>query len=154
MLLFRLETQLPSEMTELRQWVNWRYELRKGHATKVPYNAQTLKRASTTKPATWSTYAHAVSRVTDKTGLGFVLIPPWIGVDLDHCVSEEGTFSLMARQIVARFSTTYIEYSPSGTGIHLFLKGVLEKAIKTPLGEVYTTGRYFTVTGRRVEGLS
>ena len=148
MLLFRVETQLPSEMTQLRQWVNWRYELRKDKQQKVPYNPHTLLRASSTNPKTWSTYEHAVSHVSDKTGLGFVLTPPYIGIDLDHCVNADGTLTLVARKVVSRFSHTYIEYYPSGTGIHLFLKGILSKPVKTSLGEMYTTGRFFTVTGR------
>lgn len=139
---------LPLEMRTLSQWVNWRYEVRKGKRTKVPYNPHTLLHASSTNPDTWSTFEHAQSRVSNKTGLGFVLIPPWIGIDLDHCVHEDGSLSLLAQEILVRFPLTYKEVSPSGLGVHMFLLGILPRALKTSLGEMYTSGRFFTVTGR------
>lgn len=139
---------IPQELLQLHQWVNWRYEMRRGKQTKVPYNPRTLKHASSTAAHTWGTYQEAVMRVSGKTGLGIVLTPPYIGIDLDHCVDAQGELSLLAQEILARFSTTYHEWSPSGMGIHLFLRGNLAKSVHTPLGEVYTTGRYFTVTGQ------
>lgn len=139
--------QLPQTMMQVSQWVNWRYETRKGQRTKVPYSPHTLMRASSTDARTWSTYAHALTRVSNKTGLGFVLTPPSIGIDLDHCVQEDGGMTLLAHEVIAKFPMTYAEYSPSGTGVHLFVTGILLQALKTSLGELYTTGRFFTVTG-------
>ena len=51
----------------------------------------------------------------------------------------------------------YVEKSPSGTGIHVILRGDCGKARKLALGphagiEVYQTGRYFTMTGDVLPG--
>nr|MBA2599948.1 hypothetical protein [Actinomycetota bacterium] len=54
----------PTMLTELDQWVIWRAEKRSLGSgeikwTKVPYVAGTHRRASSTDPATWGTFADA-----------------------------------------------------------------------------------------------
>jgi primase-polymerase (primpol)-like protein len=44
---------IPDEPTERPQWVCWRYEVRDGKPTKVPYTPGTLRRASSTDLMTW-----------------------------------------------------------------------------------------------------
>src|SRR5690348_15590962 len=85
---------VPLVLRELRQWVCWRFERRKnkpgeGRWTKVPINPGTGRRASTTDPATWSTFATALSfyraHRVNVDGIGFVFAAddPFFGVDLD-----------------------------------------------------------------------
>ena len=144
--------QIPQHMRVLPQWVNWRYDQQKGKKTKAPYNPHNPSRhASSIKPETWSTLEQALARISEHTGLGFVLRPPLIGIDLDHCVDTHGTLSPLAQRVLTHCRGTYVEWSPSGQGLHLFLEGILADAIphgrKLIHGEIYTEKRFFTVTG-------
>jgi primase-polymerase (primpol)-like protein len=64
---------VPVELRELPQWVVWRREERDGKATKVPYDAKTGQRASSTDPATWTTFDQAAGVAKlGADGVGFV----------------------------------------------------------------------------------
>ncbi|MDR0531356.1 MAG: hypothetical protein LBG83_04745 [Oscillospiraceae bacterium] len=126
-----------------------------GRDAKVPYCPATGKRASASNPATWGTLAEAMT-CADKynySGVGFVFTRESgiVGVDIDHCLDTQGQPNEIAADILSHLPPTYIEISPSGTGLHIFLRGVL------PLGgnrnakngvEMYNNARYFTMTGR------
>ena len=49
---------------------------------------------------------------------------------------------------------SYAELSPSGTGVKIFARGKLPKGGRKKVGdfETYDSGRYFTVTGHRLDG--
>ncbi len=140
--------RLPTALTERPQWVLWKYEQRGDKWTKVPYQPSG-ERASSTDPATWSTLA-AVQEAKWRQmgtyhGVGFVFSPddPFVGIDLDHCRGE-----WWAAELLDRFPT-YIEITPSWTGYHLIGVGTLpdnKGRRKGPI-EVYSAGRYFTMTG-------
>lgn len=144
---------IPETMKQLPNWVAWRYETRKGKVTKVPVNPLTRRRASSTDPTTWSTFEQALElarRVPDTFGIGFVFQPPWIGIDLDHKHVTPEIFKQALSDILPDYRTTYAEISPSNIGVHIYTHGALAKALKTPLGEMYTQGRFFTVTGCKI----
>jgi hypothetical protein len=149
-------TPVPTELRGLPQWLVWRAEGRDSKPRKVPYNATTARRASTTDSSTWATFDEAVTayRKSDYSGIGFVFSEgdPFCGVDLDDCLDDEGNLAPETRKIVERLDT-YTEISPSGRGVKLFLRA------KLPPGgnrkgkvELYDRGRYFTVTGRHLTG--
>jgi primase-polymerase (primpol)-like protein len=54
----------------------------------------------------------------------------------------------VAADILAHLPDTYIEYFPSGSGLHIFLRGTLSSGgnrnSKTGV-EMYSKGRYFTI---------
>src|SRR5262245_21647485 len=66
---------VPGWMRDLPQWVGWRYEVRKGKPTKVPREARADRLASSTDPATWSSWDDALARYVagglDGVGLVF-----------------------------------------------------------------------------------
>ncbi|HXI17797.1 MAG TPA: AAA family ATPase [Chloroflexota bacterium] len=141
------------ELTALPQWVAWRIEERGGKATKVPISPLTGQRASSTDPRTWGTWeqAHTCAQSRGIAGIGFVLSAddPYVGVDLDHAIDvETGEIAPWALEIVQALDT-YTEVSPSGTGLHAWCKGQLPAGGRKrgPI-EMYSTGRYLTVTGR------
>jgi primase-polymerase (primpol)-like protein len=108
--------------------------------------------ASSTNPETWSSYADAIAveRGRFKAGIGFVLNGDGIAcVDLDHCLYSDGSLEPYARRILERTPKTYVEVSPSGTGLHIF--GYAEVGTGRVLDgvEVYDRGRYMTVTSNR-----
>lgn len=57
-------TKIPAELTDLPQWVCWRYENRNGKRTKPPIDPKSndkLVYAKSNDPATWSDFATAVA---------------------------------------------------------------------------------------------
>src|SRR5262249_50243063 len=75
-----------------------------------------------------------------------------IGVDLDHCFdpsTRQG--EPWAVEIIQKMQS-YSEFSPSGEGIRIFIKGILPPGTRKKGNiAIYTTGRYFTVTGHRLK---
>ena len=148
-------TPIPEELRTLTQWVVWRIEDVNGRPTKVPYNPYSGHKASTTDPNTWSSYGGCVKAVRSGkwSGLGFVFSDddPYTGVDLDGCLID-GVLSSTADRIMKTLDS-YTEISPSGTGLHIIVKG-------TPNGtrkrkghvEMYCAARYFTMTGEGFYG--
>jgi primase-polymerase (primpol)-like protein len=144
-------------MRELEQWLCWRLEERDGKPTKIPYSPRTGSRASSTDSATWATFSEAVAARKEHgySGIGFVFSEDdaYCGVDLDKCRdSETGALAEWAQEIVSGLDS-YTEISPSGTGVHVICQGELP-AGRSRKGsvEAYQSGRYFTVTGKHLEG--
>ena len=72
------------------------------------------------------------------------------GIDLDHCLDPAtGEIEPWARDILAQFSGTYAEISPSKKGVKIFVRGTVPGGIKKGNIEIYPSGRFFTVTGNR-----
>ena len=147
----------PKELAALKNWVCWRIEPDKKSSrdTKVPYSPITGKRASPSNPLTWGTLDDALS-CKEKymfSGIGFVFTSECgiIGIDIDHCL-ENGQPNEVAADILAHLPPTYIEISPSQTGLHIFLKGTIPPDGNRRAGvEMYSSGRYFTVTGQKYQ---
>ena len=170
-----------NDLAALPRWVCWQSEDRsKGGPTKVPYDPNRRGKAMADKPATWGTRAAAeerfgtLPRPYGDGGVGFELGDLGdgrcvAGIDLDTCRDDAGTFTPWALAVVDRFAT-YTEISPSGTGCKLFfmlnaddMRSMLPllklgvvfrdgKAKHPPGIELYTGGRYFTVTGQHLAG--
>jgi len=161
-----------SKKEAIRQWVCTKFvpNPKKGKADKVPINPSNGRGASTTNPKTWASFleasyfyiawygkGHSHRDRDDKilTGpiicLGFVLTPPFIGFDLDDCV-DKGQILPWAQEIINDVDS-YTEFSPSGTGIRIFVKGKLPfKGRRVGKFEVYQQGRFLTVTGNALPG--
>ncbi|MEA4900569.1 DNA primase [Desulfitobacterium sp.] len=150
----------PQELMERKQWVNWRLipDKEGGKDKKMPFNPISGKGAASNNPATWTDYATAADALERYgfTGLGFMFTKDddLVGVDVDHCYDPATkTFNDTAKAIIAK-QPTYMEFSPSGTGIHLFFKGTIpgtgNKNTKTGV-EMYEHTRYFTMTGKRLD---
>ena len=80
-------------------------------------------------------------------GIGLQLGPPCVGIDLDKCRNaESGVIELWAKEIIEKLNS-YTEISPSGTGIHIWVKGAIPKTGRRKGRiEIYDSGRdYFTV---------
>lgn len=149
---------IPSELKDRPQWVLWRKERRadrqtgESKLTKVLWNARRGGEAKANDPATWSSFAEAVGGLetfAECDGIGYVFSAddPYVGIDLDGCADDEGELADWARGIVDSVNT-YTEYSPSRHGVHLIARATLPpgRRRKGPL-EMYSEGRYFTVTG-------
>jgi putative DNA primase/helicase len=143
-------------MLALRRYVVWRYEERVGKSAKIPHVADgTGARASSTDPSTWRGFeaAERVFLAGGYDGVGFVFSPgdPYAGVDLDDCRDpESAALEAWARELVATLEG-YAEVSPSGTGVHVIVRGAAPNRQDGKV-EAYSSGRYFTVTGRAISG--
>jgi putative DNA primase/helicase len=146
---------VPEQLSERPQWVCWRLEERKGKPTKVPYTPGTLRRASSTDLMTWRTFEEALAAYEagepPYDGIGFVFCSadPYVGIDLDKCRNPQtGEIEPWAQQVINAFvQESYIEPSPSGTGVHIITPGVLKEGKKHGQMEVYGQDRFFTITG-------
>ena len=161
---------IPAELKALPQWVCWAYELKGAKWTKVPRRA-TQGNASTTDRTSWSTFEKATaayrqrSQRTDRDrldGIGFVFSPddPFVGIDLDYCLDDQGGSVEWAKPFLVRLYT-YGEVSPSGRGIKYIARGKLpgEGHKRNGFGdgtgavEMYDHARFFTITGNHVPEL-
>lgn len=152
---------IPPDLQALPQWVTWRYQARDGGLSKVPFHPPTNRFASTTNPATWSTFAEAVRFAPYYDGIGLVLVQAngLVIIDLDDkpdnpASAEELQFFT---EIIANFAT-YTELSVGGRGCHIVCGGVLPaggKGRRQGHLEIYAAERYLTFTGNTdLSGLS
>jgi primase-polymerase (primpol)-like protein len=147
---------IPERLTERPQWVCWRLEERDAKTTKVPYTPGTLRRASSTDLLTWRTFSEAIAAYERSeprySGIGFVFCSadPFVGIDLDDCRDPgSGEISSWAEEIISSVKEGYVEVSPSGTGIHVLVEGIVRGGgMRKGKVEMYGRDRFFTITGR------
>lgn len=137
----RSRGRIPAALRDLDRWVTW-------SPTKVPLTPAG-RPASSTDPATWSPW----SSVRGLGRRGFVLNGDGVVcLDLDHCLSEAGVLTEGAARLLALLPPTYVEVSPSGDGLHVWGRGVIDGGRVVSLAgqrvEVYGAGRYLTVTAQ------
>jgi putative DNA primase/helicase len=129
---------IPIEYKARNQWTLWKTITRAGKLTKVPFRI-TGDEGDSSDPSAWSSYAEAVEAFNkggyDGIGFTFDVLDPYAGVDLDHCINEDGTIKPKAKAILDKLNT-YCEISPSGTGIKIFLKA------KNPVSIRKKDGKY------------
>lgn len=137
-----MHSNIPRELQDLRQWVC-------SGPDKVPLNPRTGAPASVVDPATWGTFAEAVS--TGMAHVGFVLAPtdPYTIIDLDNKPEKPCTPEQWARhQKILEAFNSYTERSASGTGYHIIIRGTLPgPGAKRDNVEVYSQARYMICTG-------
>lgn len=155
---------VPALLRSAKRWVAWRASWDDGKFNKKPGRIDRpgagLKDWTTTG---WTDFESAMRAYESNRhifgGVGYVLTDQReiTAVDLDHCVGPDGTVAEWAQEIVAKLDS-YTEYSPSGTGLHVFLTHRLEEdwQEKRDSGlaiEVYGAGkRFLTVTGAMYPG--
>lgn len=151
----------PKTLTALNNWVLWSYVLKDDKWTKVP-KQPSGSFARTNDSKTWNSFDAVSDSYHPKIfdGVGIVLAGKpldnglyLIGLDFDHCLTE-GVLDDAPHKAVDSLDT-YSEISPSGEGIRLFLlHDKPTKARKNNIDgksrEVYSTGRYLTVTGHTI----
>ncbi|MCH2212787.1 MAG: AAA family ATPase, partial [Fuerstiella sp.] len=163
-----LSESIPVELKERPQWVLWKNVSRNGDVSKRPYSV-TGEDAKSNDPETWATFEAVVDAFDPEryAGIGYTFCEddPFVGVDLDGCRNPvDGSLTPWAQEIINQCDT-YTEVSPSQTGVKLFCRSSTQppkgknKRLpgepidgKTPGVEVYSRGRYFTVTGDLLNG--
>ncbi len=153
---------IPESLRDRHQWILWREETRDGDPTKAPRKIDNSGYAKTSDSATWGSFEDArrafESGLCDGIGFVFTGNDPFVGVDLDNAVTD-GSLTGGAWDVVNRLDS-YTEGSPSGTGLHIICRGSLLPSAGNRSGdvpgmkelEIYEDGRYFTFTGRHLDG--
>lgn len=145
--------EIPAELKNHANWVVW-------DEKKIPYNPITCEPAKANDHLTWGTFetARAMAEQNGFQGVGFELgedpqSTPFVFVDLDHCRDPEtGNIDPDAADIALRLGS-YTEISPSGTGLHVIVKGtLLPGGRRKGSFEFYDSRRYFTITGDLLPG--
>lgn len=155
-----LYDNIPPMLKERPNWVAWGI---RDAPPKSPFHPASLL-SGKPFPAkagvweTWGSYEAAVQCVRRglARGIGYEFDGGVYGVDLDHVIDEAGTLTPQAQEIVGKLGS-YTEVSPSGTGLHIFVLApgadITRHRKKDYFLEIYSTGRYFTVTGNVMGGL-
>ena len=146
---------IPEEMKNAKQWILWRGVWNdKGKLTKVPYSPEG-------KPTGWAGAIWTYDEVLDAyisgkyQGLGFSFKEDddFIGIDYDDIFDERGDIADPIIKAEINAINSYTEVTPSGMGLHIITKGKKRDDWKTGTnkdeGEIYFSGRFFTVTGSR-----
>lgn len=128
---------------------------------KVPYNPKTGKPLDPSKQEEFGAYEEVLAKYQKGgyDGIGIRIEYTLVGIDIDHCISDDGTLSPVAQDIVRIMNNSYTEVSPSGEGIRILClrpeqfaydkTEYLEKNSQLRL-EIYPGGyvtRYVTITG-------
>lgn len=146
---------IPEELRHLPNWVAWRYQTRDGKDTKIPYSPHGgMGKAD--RPETWGTFNQAVETALRgrMSGIGFQFGGTDLtGVDLDWKTYTGDDIPPEAVTIIEALDS-YSELTPSGKGAHIILRGKLPPGTRKRVKlcdcvemEVYSEGRFFTVTG-------
>ena len=148
-------SNIPKELFGLSRWVTWRDK-------KIPYSPTELNsKASINDPDSWGSFTQAEAAYLEGGWLGIGIVlngDGLVGIDIDRCVLD-GIADSKALDLLHYHGLTYIEFSPSGTGLRAFgyadtalwkdgwpFKGV-RGAIDGLNIEVYSNQRYLTITG-------
>lgn len=139
----RARGRVPRELAERDRWV-------RRSVKKVPLTAAG-RVASSTDPSTWCSYGEARKSKVG-AGLGFVLNGDGVAcIDLDHCLDGD-LVTPWAQEILDKLPPTYVEISPSGTGLHIFgvadFTGGRKIQKEDHKVEIYADRRFIAVTGR------
>lgn len=156
---------IPVELRQFNQWCLWRFEDKERiKPTKVPYQCNG-KMAMVNNFNTWSSF-DKVKETYDLggyDGIGFIFSDddPYSFVDLDDTSKlsngdpnpDKNKDSARQKEIFNNLDS-YNEFSPSGNGIHVIVKGLLHKShdnirhgLKRSNIEIYSERRFATFTG-------
>lgn len=151
---------------------NWCVHRTDGERAKVPHAPAGYK-LQWSIPANWITFEEAKNAYIKGLelpeghkcrfdGLGFFVSREKdakldiYAVDLDDCV-KDGQVDAWAKDVLSRLNS-YSEISPSGAGVHVFVKGMLPAGAKNTNDqmkdknriEVFTDKHHITITGNRI----
>lgn len=157
---------IPEALKQENRWAPWRatWNEKRGKWDKIPHRADNPNYGlSTAKPDQWFSYDTAVNALTrngDKfAGVGYCMTGPHgiVAVDMDGCVDELGIVADWAQEVIGRLES-YTEISPSGNGIRIMARGVIQfDWTNHDVGiEVYGghEARFLTMTGNVIPGFN
>jgi primase-polymerase (primpol)-like protein len=155
---------IPRELRDIAAWYPAIIRPKVGKVgkwDKRPGNPATGTNATWSDPTTRCTFSTAFTAYESHPewfdGIGFMMHTEsgLIGIDLDTCISADGTIAPWALEVARGFPGAYWERSISGTGLRGFCKGTLpvggvRSKIEGNSVELYADERFLVVTGQAV----
>lgn len=158
--------RIPNLLRACAKWIPWRAGRmdENGKFPKYPIDASTGRKINALDPRNWLNIDAVTNAVAEgrATGIGFVLDgmpitqgangePLYlIGIDID---AKSNIGKPEIDHLKQTLNRTYVEISPSGKGLRLFvLSRVPVKAGNRNGYEMYTSKRFLTITGRNSHG--
>lgn len=157
---------IPDELKQLPNWVCW-------NDRKQPINARTGGKAMPNNSSTWTDFNTAVQAVDtyNLIGVGIVISPPYVAIDLDTVRNPETGEICTDGQFILDTVGSYTEISQSGTGFHIICRAdftpqrnkktlpcdtIIERynhkgELKKNEIEMYSRLHYFALTGNIYE---
>lgn len=149
--------RVPDELKALKQWCLY-------DEKKVPLTPNG-KPCPSNDPDSWATFMDACNALSHSRsrfrGIGFMFAKGggYVGIDLDDCIRADGSLKTWAFKILSQIGCGYVEYSPSGKGLHIIVRGskpgphckhIVANKSGVRVGEIelYDERRYFTVSGK------
>lgn len=137
---------IPTELQGLNRWVSVKTD------SKLPMMCNEDRCASVSRAETWSDFETALYSVEKgyRDYLGFVFHNDgYVGIDIDKGFDDDGFLSDLAMDVI-NTCKSYTEFSKSGRGVHIIVKGDLPfNGRNNGNGiEIYKNGRYFITTGK------
>ena len=90
--------KLPDSIKQDGLFVLWKYEMKDGQMTKVPYQVNG-RRANPADAATFADYDTVIKAVSGYNGISLGAFRSYGMIDIDHCI-EDGELSPLAEDIV------------------------------------------------------
>ncbi len=149
----------PSLLKNLRGWLVWKFVQEPGgkKSLKVPFYINGVsrngKQGGAADRANLASFDEAVAAFESGswTGVGFAMLPDWglVGLDFDNVVDPAGNLLPEVERLILG---TYAEWSPSGKGVHAFMRGALaDKKSCAKQGvfgfETFCSSGFLTFTG-------
>lgn len=141
----QVNRSFPAELIERKQWITWRLD-----------NDKKKPNGKSNDPSTWHNFEDV--KHADRIGFMFSTDDPFVGIDLDKCIDDQGQYNEVALHCLELFKgKSYCEISQSGRGLHFIIRGKrtewARKQNKEHGVECYDqTGRYFAMTGNVIKG--
>ena len=140
----------------------WRLEWVDSRWSKIPYRCDNPRaRADGTKPTPWSIdQAIDVFQTFDDRdkgrmdGVGVPICDGLVMHDEDHKYDVATGYVETGAHGRINLLDSFTELSPSGNGIHVFAYGKLPPGRRRGSWEMYSAGRYSTITGASVPGFN
>lgn len=142
--------RIPQVLKDRPYWCLWREK-------KIPTRLSdgVIQNGSIRAPSDWQNYHEAVERYHAHKGWGIGMLlngDGLVAIDIDGCV-HEGEPSPESLAVMREHGVGYVEFSPSGTGLHGYGFADLRAIKKTRFNlcgaavEIYAHSRFMTVTG-------
>lgn len=142
--------KVPQELKDIPQWVNWEWQINGKKWSKPPVHPSGIRTDHKESNLTFDEcYQNTLLNPSLGMGISLRKTDRLCGLDYDGVIDSEGNLRSEFHEELNNLPDTYVEISPSGTGVRVFGYGDIRN-IGSRQGshyEQYSTGRYLTVTG-------
>lgn len=153
-------SKIPALLKAKKSWLCWKKRPKVNDPTrvdKIPYYASSGKTRSGQQGSVEDrqqlvAFDVAIQAMTIKgfDGIGIAMLQGngFSALDFDHCIDEQGDIADWAMDLLDELPDTYVEKSPSGTGLRAFVPDLgIDKKNHEQGFEVFSYKGFVTVTG-------